>query len=64
MVPEEGTRGTLDWRWRMRSELLPWPVLGGFAVAIALCNGLLLAEESWRCWRAVRAGGRPLGLWD
>ncbi|MDA8453110.1 hypothetical protein M5C97_19200 [Acidovorax sp. NCPPB 3859] len=50
-VPEEGTGGALDWRWRMRSELPPWPVLGGFAVAIALCNGLLLAEESWRCWR-------------
>lgn len=62
-VPEEGSRGTaLDWRWRMRSQLPPWPVLGGFAVAIAVCNGLLLAEESWRCWRVARAGGRPLAL--
>ncbi len=62
-VPEEGARGTtLDWRWRMRSELPPWPVLGGFAVAIAVCNGLLLAEESWRCWRGARAGGSAVAL--
>ncbi|AVT12589.1 hypothetical protein C8235_06650 [Paracidovorax avenae] len=62
-VPGEGARGTaLDWRWRMRSELPPWPVLGGFAMAVAVCNGLLLAEESWRCWRGARAGSRALGL--
>lgn len=57
-APEEARGTTLDWRWRMRSELPPWPVLGGFVVAIVLCNVLLLAEESWRCWRGERAGGR------
>ncbi|WP_375576809.1 hypothetical protein [Paracidovorax oryzae] len=63
-APEEGTGAALDWRWRMRSELPPWPVLGGFAVAIAVCNGLLLAEESWRCWRVARVGGRVFVLQD
>lgn len=55
-APEEARDTTLDWRWRMRSELPPWPVLWGFALAIVLCNALLLAEESWRCWRGARAG--------
>ncbi|MDA8522133.1 hypothetical protein [Acidovorax sp. NCPPB 4044] len=49
---------TLDWRWLPRETLPPWPVLAGYAVAIAVCNGGLLAEESWRCWRTARAGRR------
>lgn len=57
---EESRCAALDWR----PELPSWPVLGSFTVAIAVCDGLLLAEESWRCWRAARVGGRVLVLQD
>jgi len=51
-APEE--ERTLDWRWLPRETLPPVPVLAGYALAIAVCNASLLAEESWRCWSHVR----------
>lgn len=57
-TPDDAER-TLDWRWIPREALPPAPVLAGYALAIAVCNALLLAEESWRCWRRAPRGVQP-----
>ncbi len=57
-TPDDAER-TLDWRWIPREALPPVPVLAGYALAVAVCNALLLAEESWRCWRHAPRGAQP-----
>ena len=45
-----------DFGLRRKDEPLPLQLLAAGALLAALFNALPLAQETWSCWRARRAG--------